>query len=257
VSSYVGRYAEFYDLIYADKPYASEIEFLDGQVQSRLGRRPARWLDVACGTGTHALCLAARGYDVLGVDYSRDQLLQAQHKARARNLKVAFEFADMRALDLGPARFDAISCLFDSIGYAKTNEAIVAALSGMKRHLSTTGLLMLEFWHAPAMLKHYEPFRTRTWPIPDGELVRTSESTLNIPAQTCSVRYTLNVKTKLEPLESFSETQENRFFLMQEMNLLLTSSGLTTLAAFAGYDALEPITDQTWHVVVLAGHSTA
>ena len=252
MSSYVGRYAEFYDLIYAEKPYAEEVAFIDRAVTAKLGRRPQKWLDVACGTGTHALCLAAHGYDVVGLDYSTDQLAQARRKADEQRATVRFDFADMRALELGAERFDVISCLFDSIGYAKTNEAILAAFQGMKRHLTAGGLIVLEFWHAAAMLKYYEPSRTRRWPLASGELVRVSDSTLNIALQTCTVNYKLSISGADGSCTSFSETQENRFFLLQEMGALLKCAGLDVLEAFAGYTSETPITDQTWHVVMLA-----
>jgi cyclopropane fatty-acyl-phospholipid synthase-like methyltransferase len=59
-------------------------------------------LDVGCGTGDHALYLAARGLRVTGVDASTTAIARAQEKARARGLTVPFAVAD--ALDLRPLR---------------------------------------------------------------------------------------------------------------------------------------------------------
>jgi cyclopropane fatty-acyl-phospholipid synthase-like methyltransferase len=56
-------------------------------------------LDVGCGTGEHALYLAARGVRVTGVDASPVAVERAQAKARERGLQVPFAVAD--ALDLG------------------------------------------------------------------------------------------------------------------------------------------------------------
>jgi SAM-dependent methyltransferase len=257
MSSYVGRYAEFYDLIYAEKPYLAEATFAATAIEKARGQRPGNWLDVACGTGSHALCLADMGFDVLGLDYSRDQLAQAQQKANLKHSKARFDFADMRELELGAQRFEAISCLFDSIGYAQTNQGVLAALRGLKRHLSASGVVALEFWHAPAMLKHYEPFRVRRWPLKDGELVRISESTLDVSNQTCSVKYTLHELRADGSYSTCSETQVNRFFLLQEMAALLSAAGLELIHAFAGFDELARISSETWHIVALAKHASS
>jgi SAM-dependent methyltransferase len=56
-------------------------------------------LDAGCGTGENALFLAARGLDVLGVDWSRLAIERARMKAAERGVRATFEVAD--ALDLG------------------------------------------------------------------------------------------------------------------------------------------------------------
>ena len=55
-------------------------------------------LDVGCGTGEHAIFLAERGHDVLGVDMAPAAIAKAQAKAAARGSSAAFAVAN--ALDL-------------------------------------------------------------------------------------------------------------------------------------------------------------
>lgn len=56
-------------------------------------------LDSGCGTGEHALLMAERGMDVLGVDLSEPAIRRARQKAAERQLKADFEVADVLALD--------------------------------------------------------------------------------------------------------------------------------------------------------------
>ena len=75
------------------------------------------------------------------------------------------------------APFDAVTCLFDSIGYPQDNDGVVAALGGHAAHLAPSGALAVEFLHAPALLAHADPVRVRRWELPDGgELLRVSET---------------------------------------------------------------------------------
>ena len=62
--------------------------------------------------------------------------------------EAAFHRDDMTDFDLG-RRFDALVCMFSSIGYAKTEERLRAAAEAMGRHLEPGGVLVVEPWLAP------------------------------------------------------------------------------------------------------------
>ncbi|MBA2560082.1 MAG: class I SAM-dependent methyltransferase [Propionibacteriales bacterium] len=57
-----------------------------------------RALDVGCGTGDHAIELAARGWQVTGVDYVPMAVEQARHKAAAAGADVTFVVGDVTRL---------------------------------------------------------------------------------------------------------------------------------------------------------------
>lgn len=60
--------------------------------------RKVKILDIACGTGRHAIELTKRGYTVVGIDLSESQLQRAREKAAAQNLHIVFEKHDARNL---------------------------------------------------------------------------------------------------------------------------------------------------------------
>ena len=68
--------------------------------------------------------------------------------AQARNPDTRFHHGNMIDFDLG-RRFDAVVCLFSSIGYAPDLEAAVANL---RRHVATGGVLVVEPWLSPEMI---------------------------------------------------------------------------------------------------------
>ena len=65
---------------------------------AELGAFRSPVLDAGCGTGENALELAARGFDVVGIDGSSSAIRRAGEKSATRGLPVAFMVAD--ALDL-------------------------------------------------------------------------------------------------------------------------------------------------------------
>src|SRR5436305_4284740 len=76
----------------------------------------ARVLDVPCGQGRHAHLLAEAGFDVDGLDYSRELLARA--KARGTTSRLRYTRGDMRKLpSKWSGRFDAVLNLFTSFGF--------------------------------------------------------------------------------------------------------------------------------------------
>jgi len=254
MSSYLDRHAELYDVFYADKPYAAEASFV-AELLGALGTRPpARLLELACGTGRHARELERIGYNVVGTDYSKDMLACARQRGAETGSKVTFVDADMRTLDLPGQLFDGVVCLFDSIGYLQTNEAILGALRAARQHLRPDGALVLEFWHAAAMLRGYDPVRVRRWKTPEGEVVRISETTLDCFRQLGHVAYEI-IETRNGVTTRFQETQTNRYFLAQEMRSLLEQAGFEAARWCAGFSLTDTIGADTWHIVVAARRS--
>lgn len=65
-------------------------------------------LDAGCGTGEHALLLAARGHEVFGVDVAATAIAIAREKAADRELNAEFMVADALALGRLARSFDGV-----------------------------------------------------------------------------------------------------------------------------------------------------
>lgn len=209
-------------------------------------------LELACGTGTHALLLEKRDYQIVATDSSEDMLARAQQKGAAASSRVDFRQQDMTQLDVSGRPFDAVYCLFDSIGYVATNESLAKVFRGVQQHLRAGGLFIFEFWHAAAMLRHYDPVRVRRWRNDDTLVLRISETTLDYANQLSRVIYSIYELKEDGTYSSLLETQVNRYFLLQEMAAWLTSTGFEPVKWFAGFADNETISDETWHIVAVA-----
>jgi len=250
--SYVGRHAKFYDIFYSDKPYSQEAEFVH-QCLQKYGIGTTRTvLELACGTGNHALALKGLGYNIIATDNSEDMLGCARRKSADIGVSIDFRWQDMRELNVEGRPFDGVICLFDSIGYVQTNEAFMQVLEGVNRHLRSDGLFVFEFWHAADMLSSYEAVRVRRWPIKEGELVRIAETEIDCEKQVAKVTYTIYDMRHDGKHNVVNERITNRYFLIQEMAGWLTFCGFVPLKWFAGFTFNETITQDTWHIVAVA-----
>ncbi len=140
------RIADYYDLLHEDVDYAAECRLLERVFARFLPRPAASVLDLGCGTGSHALLLADRGYRITGIDASPGMLRLARAKARGRR-NPAFRRADMRSFDLGRT-FDAAICMDGAFTHLLTDRDLVTHLRAVRRHLAPDGVYAFEFARA-------------------------------------------------------------------------------------------------------------
>ncbi len=139
------RSAHAYDLIQQarGRDYSAQADQLAELIHER--RPGARsLLDVACGTGHHLVNLQRHFPEVAGVDISAPML----ERAREQLADVPLELGDMRSFRLG-RHFDAVVCLFSSIGYLLTLDDVKQAVATMADHLHPGGILIVEPWIHP------------------------------------------------------------------------------------------------------------
>jgi len=68
-STVFSDYARYYDLLYHDKDYASDAEYVAGLIH-KFHPAASSILELGSGTGKHALLLARKGFEVHGVELS-------------------------------------------------------------------------------------------------------------------------------------------------------------------------------------------
>lgn len=136
---------DLYDFIYSEfKDFEAEAS----QVANLLRKEcpsARKLLDVGCGSGRHAAALITEhGYEIDGLDIESGFL----EIARERCPTGRFFRGDMASFDLG-STYDAVLCLFSSIGYVRTLERLALAARSIRRHVNAGGVAIIEPWMTP------------------------------------------------------------------------------------------------------------
>ena len=143
----------YYGILYGDRDQEEADAFIRRLVRTLRVRPPAAALDVACGTGRHAVVLADLGYGVLGIDLSAPSIAVAKRRTRA-NLR--FEVRDMRAIEWRE-RFDLAVNLFTSFGYFGDEDDERQVVAGIERALRPGGELVIDFLNAARTVAELVP----------------------------------------------------------------------------------------------------
>jgi SAM-dependent methyltransferase len=141
----------YYDQIFPVDPLT--VRFLAGRA-----RPGARVLDLACGTGGHALELARLGFRVTGVDLDQAMIRLAEAKAGKAAGRKAAVAPDFRAMDMREAGrrlepgFGLVYCIGNSLVHLESEEAIGALLADCRRLLEADGELVVQIIHYDRIL---------------------------------------------------------------------------------------------------------
>lgn len=98
-------------------------------------------LDLGCGTGSFAIEMAKRGYDVLGIDLSFDMLAIAKEKENAD--KVQFILQDITNMKLY-GTVDVMVCYLDTINHVLDEKKLERFFRLCQNYLNPDGLLIFD-----------------------------------------------------------------------------------------------------------------
>lgn len=242
------KYSAYYDLLYADKDYAAEADY----VARRLGQARSV-LELGSGTGRHGRLLAERGFDVLGVELSAEMAAEAKARggaATAGGRGFDCEVGDLRSFRAGRT-FDAVISLFHVISYQTGNDDLTAAFATAADHLRPGGIFLFDVWHGPAVLAQRPERRTKEAADAGRRVRRTATPTLDTNASTVRVDYEMaceNLATG--ETARFGEEHLMRYLFPTEIGFLAAAAGFDELGSEEFLTGAPPSPD-TWGVAYL------
>jgi ubiquinone/menaquinone biosynthesis C-methylase UbiE len=202
----------------------------------------ARILDVPCGQGRHAHLLAEAGFDVQGVDLSRDLLKLASERGTGATLKD--KRADMRRLPASwSGRFNAVVNLFTSFGFFLDPRDDARVIAEFARVLDTGGLLV---WHGGSRDGVMARFLARDWWTTRNGTLIGHERTFDPLSGVMTVRSTWR-----GPRTSGEREHRIRLYTATRLAELCRDAGLIVTEAYDGWRD-RPLTRRSSEMVIIA-----
>lgn len=246
LSENFNNYSAYYDLLYQNKNYFGEAEFICDLIKKH-APHANRILELGCGTGSHAVHIAKRGYNLLGIDRSQDMLGLAEEKARNLELSNALTFkqGDLREFS-APDKYDAIISLFDVFSYLKDNSELKQAMSQISSHASDNAILIFDAWYGPSVLTQKPHCRVRRLENEQIRVTRIAEPEMHVQENRCDVNYEIIIQNKINKhIDILNETHPMRFYFDAELDEILSQFNFKRITS-AGWFSDKAPTFDTW-----------
>jgi glycine/sarcosine N-methyltransferase len=161
---------------------ALELPFLMEQINTVVDKpaKSIRVLDIATGTGMHAIALAQKGYNASGMDISEGMVTIARQNAAAVNADVFFTTAAFgkiaersKIMPEGKGQpFDVVLCLGNSLPHVEDISALKTTLRDFSACLRSGGLLILQNRNFDSVLEKKERWmEPQSYKKEEGEVI--------------------------------------------------------------------------------------
>lgn len=226
-------FASLYDALTFDVRYEAMADFITAQLK-RHAISKGLVLDLACGTGTLTLALAARGYDMLGVDASEDMLAEARKKSGSEN--ILFLNQPMENFELY-GTVDAIICALDSMNYLTEPTALSRTFSLCANYLNPGGILIFD---VNSEYKFQQLLGQQTYTYETDSVFYVWDNDYDPDTRLCNLYLTFFCEEEPNVYHRIDEVHTQRYYTDDEIQTALKQAGLTLLTRHDDYTSALP-----------------
>lgn len=243
--------AHVYDRLNAELDYGAWADFVEASFARHLPARPSLVLDLACGTGSMTHELAARGYDMIGVDRSPEMLSEAY--ARAGETMPLFLCQDMRSFELY-GTVGAVVCCLDSINYLTADGDLERCFATVHNYLDPDGLFLFDV-NTPYKFAHI--YGDNAYILEDeidGRSIFCGwQNSFDAATGLCDFYLTLFEEDDDGRFIRAEETQHERCYAHETLLAALEQAGFAYLGTYADYQFGAPTdTTERWYIAARA-----
>ena len=236
-------YGQYYDLLYADKDYDKESEYVINKLKE-FGSNPSSILELGCGSGNHAAYLSKAGMKVTGIERSSSMVEKAISKNMSNFQVHQADITDFRIDE----KFDTAISLFHVISYLTSNTELSSCFKLVNQHLNKDGLFLFDVWYTPAVYKLKPETRIKRFGNDKISITRLAESVIHHQRNVVDVNFEIMIKDNGTGLsQTLHETHPMRHFSVPEIELLAEKSGFTLLQT-EEFGTGDPTCSETWGV---------
>lgn len=176
-------------------------------------------VDIACGTGTLALMMARRGWQVTGIDASAGMLACASAKAGGKHPPVHFLHQDMRSVRL-PRPVHLATSFFDSLNHLLESDDLLLTFRSTAASLLPGGWFIFDMNNELC----FTTLWTKSETIAHRDFIMRLENGYDKSAGIATCAVTITMKDQRDP-PTLTETVRERLYQAGDVRRMLRDAG--------------------------------
>ncbi len=241
------EYSTYYNLLYKDKNYHSEVEYIFSLIKKCGIKTTGSLLDIGCGTGKHVAEFIKKYSDIYGVDLSSEML-----KTAKKNVPNG-QFIQGRSENfLIDKQFDVAVSLFHVMSYQTSNKELYKSFTNVYKHLKPDGLFIFDFWYGPAVLQELPEVRIKRMENEKVSLLRIAEPDIDFNNNTVFVNYELHIENKDKKNNKIiKESHPMRYLFLPELEFMLEQAKFKIINS-SKWMSDEKLSSKSWNGIIVA-----
>lgn len=246
------NYAKYYDLIYSDKNYQSEADYICKILLENLKEKNLNSiLDVGCGSGKHLNYISkSLKCNAVGIDPSEEMIKIAKENFEGKSISFHTKSGQDFHFDIN---FDVILSLFHVFSYQINKSDLVKYLNNIEKHLSKRGLFIFDFWFKNAVEEQIPELRVKKFENEEFDIIRIATPECHFNKQIVKVNYDIfiNQKNIDDRFDKISETHVMKYFSLEDIIKLLNQHNFKVIK-FEEFLTKSAPNKNTWGVCCIA-----
>jgi SAM-dependent methyltransferase len=229
------NFAYIYDKLTYDIDYKKWADYIES-IFARKGAKPESIVDLGCGTGSFCIEMAARGYDMIGIDLSGEMLSCAQNKALEAGYDILYLQQDMTEFELY-GTVDCIVCMLDSLNYITDKRKLHKLFKLVRNYLNPGGFFIFDIntgYKLEKVLGSNEFFDI------NDDITCLWQNRFDKKKKICRFDLTFFVKEN-ELYRRYDEIHEERAYTIEQINEGLKKENLELLNIYNAFSFKAPL----------------
>ena len=243
-------FASVYDELMDNTPYGQWCDNIV-KVLGEYGINDGLVLDLGCGTGSLTQLLAAKGYDMIGVDYSEEMLNIACQKREKSGCDILYLNQDMREFELyGTVR--AVVSICDCMNYILEEEDLLEVFCLANNYLDPGGIFVFDM-NTPYKYREVIGNTTIAENREEGSFIW--ENCFDEESQVNEYALTLFIKEEDDLYRKHEEFHYQKAYEPERVKELLEEAGLKVEAIYDAFTR-EPVREDSERIYFIARECT-
>lgn len=225
-------FAFIYDELMNDVDYDKWVDYVE-EIIKKEGAQVQNILELACGTGNMTIPLTKKGYDIAGIDISREMLEVALEKAEKEGVELVLLQQDIAELDFDVENLDCVLCACDGFNYITYDDDLENVFTKVHELLKPGGIFIFDI---SSYYKLSEILGNNIYGENREDVAYMWRNCFDPEENLVEMELAFFVKDEDGKFDRFEEIHQQRAYTEEEIIDILSDSGFEDIKVYSDFE---------------------